>query len=143
MARGIDQEGAEGLQLMVGNVLISKGRQEGIDGTREKKSADQFHQLEDVEAHAHCFDSVRLRSATAWGTRLCDVDHGVDCAVAHGCTVALECLADDNEQAGGVEEIVLQLLLDEVGVEDGPEVGSLCSMAFDLGLKRGWVGICV
>lgn len=57
--------------------------------------------------------------------------------------MALERLADDDKEAGGVEEIMLQFLLDQVGVEDGPEVGSLCSMTVDLGLEGGWVGICV
>lgn len=102
-------------------------------GTREK-GTDQFHKLEDFEAQTYCFDSVRLRSATARCTRLGDVDHGVDCTVAHGCTVALERLTDDDEQTGGVEQIMLKFLLDEIRVKNGPEMGSLRSVTLDLSL---------
>jgi hypothetical protein len=95
----------------------------------------KFHELEYVEAHSHCFDSVRFTATTARRTGLCNLDHSVHCAITHGRAVTFQSLTNDNEKPRWVEDVVLQFLLNEIRVENRSEMRSLGGMSLDLDLE--------
>lgn len=125
---------------MVGNVLNSSvsTQNEGPIGR-----TDKFHKFQNVKTHSHCFDGIRLTASTTGSTGPCNLDHSINGAIAHRRTVALQGLTDDDEEPGGIEEIVLKFLVNEFRVKNRSEMRSLSSVSFDLRLEGGWIGIRV
>jgi hypothetical protein len=78
----------------------------------------QFHQLQNIHAHAHGADRVCLAALAARRTRLRDLHHELDGVVPHRGTVTLEGKADGPEEARRIKELMLKLLLNKGWIED-------------------------
>jgi hypothetical protein len=59
----------------------------------------QFHEFQDIEAHANGLDRVRFSATAARGASLGCFYHSVDKTIAHGGTVAFESVTNDDEES--------------------------------------------